>query len=268
MGAGPAKMVEDHRKLAIFDRDPANWEELQDMTGQLFDEIGCEVVVGKPIDNVRGAKEIDVFVRDVAITPPAVYLCECKLWKRAVPQEIVHAFRTVMADVGAHRGFIISGAGFQKGAFEAATNTNIDLVTFGELQRIVGDRWRVNMGERLMPFADRLFAYWDPTGGRMPKFQWTESHRERHRRLMNAYEPLIHIGPVSRHYLFKREFPIILPAVNERGQFAGEVSINTYRQLYDFIDANKDLALYHFQVLHGEVRPNRIDGEYNPVAEA
>jgi hypothetical protein len=131
MGAGPAKMVEDHRKLAIFHRDPANWEELQDMTGQLFDEIGCEVVVGKPIDNVRGAKEIDVFVRDVAITPPAVYLCECKLWKRAVPQEIVHAFRTVMADVGAHRGFIISGAGFQKGAFEAATNTNIDLVTFG-----------------------------------------------------------------------------------------------------------------------------------------
>jgi hypothetical protein len=112
-------MVEDHRKLTIFDRDPANWEELQDMTGQLFDEIGCEVVVGKPIDNVRGAKEIDVFVRDVAITPPAVYLCECKLWKRAVPQEIVHAFRTVMADVGAHRGFIISGAGFQKGAFEA-----------------------------------------------------------------------------------------------------------------------------------------------------
>jgi hypothetical protein len=64
MGAGPAKMVEDHRKLAIFDRDPANWEELQDMTGQLFDEIGCDVVVGKPIDNVRGAKEIDVFVRD------------------------------------------------------------------------------------------------------------------------------------------------------------------------------------------------------------
>ena len=72
-----------------------------------------------------------------ALPPPSVYLCECKHWRRAVPQEVVHAFRTVMADVGAHRGFIISIAGFQEGAFEAVANTNIDLVTFEELQEIL-----------------------------------------------------------------------------------------------------------------------------------
>lgn len=254
--------------MSIFDRDPANWEELQNMTGQLFEEIGCEVAIGKRVVNVRGAKEIDVFVRDTAATPSAVYLCECKLWRRPVPQEVVHSFRTVMADVGAHRGFIISGVGFQAGAFEAATNTNIDLVTFGELQRVFTNRWRVNMGERLMPFADRLFPYWDPTGGRMPKFQWTEAHRERHQRLMEAYEPLIGLGPGSRYRQFKRKLPVVLSVVNKLGRFEGEISISTYRQLYDFIEANKDLALYHFQVLHGELRPNRIEGEYDPVVEA
>ena len=100
----------------------------------------------------------------------------------------------------------------------------------------------------------------------MPKFQWTDAHRERHRRLMDAYEPFISLGPWSRFEQFKRKLPIVLPAVNERGQFDGEISIDTYRQFYDFINVNKDLVLYHFQVLHGELLPDRVDGEYNPAA--
>ena len=148
--------------MSVFDLDPGTWHELQDMVGQLFAEIGCEVSVGTRLENVRGEKEIDVLARDVSITPPALYLCECKFWKRAAPQEIVHAFRTVLADVGAHREFIISSSGFQEGAYAAARNTNIDLLTFAELQAIFVDRWRISMGERLMPYADRLF----PTGTR------------------------------------------------------------------------------------------------------
>ena len=134
--------------MQIFDHEPADWSALQDMVGRLFEELGCETAVGMRVENVRGTKEIDVYVRDVAIAPPSTYLVECKLWKRAVPQEVVHAFRTVMADAGAHRGFIVSSRGFQEGAFEAAANTNIDLVTFRELQSIFADRWRISMGER------------------------------------------------------------------------------------------------------------------------
>ena len=104
---------------AIFDKDPDDWRALQDMTGQLFAEIGCNVQVGRNLQTIRGAKEIDVYVRDEGVAPPATYLCECKHWKRAVPQEIVHAFRAVLGDAGAHRGFIISSIGFQQGAFEA-----------------------------------------------------------------------------------------------------------------------------------------------------
>lgn len=141
--------------------------------------------------------------------------------------------------------------------FEAAQNTNIDLVTFTELQHVFVDRWRIAMGEQLMPFADRLFP-WDPSDGRMPRFQWTDAHRERQRRLIEAYEPLIHLGPGSRDRQFIRRLPVTLPAVNELGRFEGKIEIATYRQLYDFIEANKDTALYHFQFLHGELaQPHR-----------
>jgi hypothetical protein len=251
--------------MVVFDRLPGDWRELQAMVGQLFAEMGCEVEVGKVVDNVRGAKEIDVYVRDTSVAPAALYLCECKHWQRAVPQEIVHSFRTVLQDTGAHRGYIISSGGFQSGAFEAAKNTNLDLLSFPELQDIFFDRWRMSMGERLMPYADRLFPYWDYPG-RMPRFQWNKSHTERQEQLTSAYQPLLHLGPLARMEGFKRQFPIILPAVDQRGNIGGEVRIETYRQLYDFIDSNKDIALHHFQVLHGEIVPDKLRGEYDPMA--
>lgn len=251
--------------MTIFDHEPADWKELQNMVGQLFAEMSCEVEVSKVIGHPRGAKEIDVYVRDAGVVPPAVFLCECKKWQRAVPQEVVHSFRTVMVDIGAHRGFIISMAGFQEGARQAAANTNIDLITFIDLQKVFFDRWRINMGERYARLGDKLFPYWDYPG-RMPTFQWSKSHGERQHALMEAYRPLIQLGFSARLAGFRKEFPVVLPALNKLGHFDGEVTINSYRQLYDFIDANMDDALYHFQVLHGEVRPNRAKGEYDPRA--
>lgn len=249
----------------IFDRTPSSWTDLQEMVGQLFDEIGCKVEIGKIAPNVRGAKEIDVCVRDVSITPSAVYLCECKYWQRSVPQEIVHAFRTVMADTGAHRGYIISMVGFQSGAYEAIANTNIDLVTFDELQDVFCDRWRTAIGERLTPYTDIFFPYWDPSGGRIPTFKWVKEHIERQQRLIEAYRPILMLRPFSDKRRYEARFPIILPAINERGEFEGEIVIESYRQLYDFIQSSLPIALYHFQVLHGEIKPDRVPGEYDPL---
>src|SRR5213080_4807970 len=56
----------------------------------------------------RCASWLRDLARDGHAVPPAVYLCECKFWTRPVPQEVVHAFRTVISDAGAHRGFVIS----------------------------------------------------------------------------------------------------------------------------------------------------------------
>ncbi len=238
--------------MCTFDRDPTDWRDLQQMVAQMFSEMGCDVRVSEHVKMVRGAKEIDVFVRDGAVTPPAVYLCECKFWKRAVPQETAHSFRTVVADFGANRGYIISAAGFQRGAYEATANTNVELVTFAQLMDMFCDRWRIAMGYRFMPFADALFPYWDPTGGRRPRNPWSAAERERHRQLMEAYLPFIQLGPTSENERFVRRFPIVLPRVRADGVIEGELTISSYREYYDFLEANKELALYQFRLLHGE----------------
>lgn len=235
------------------------------MVGQMFREIGCEVTVGYVAPNVRGRKEIDVYVKDPIITPPATYLCECKLWARPVPQEVVHSFRTVMADTGANRGYIISHSGFQSGAREAAEHTNVELVTFDELQAIFFDRWRVAMGKHFRPASDELFPYWDYPG-RMPRFKWEPAHVKRNSQLHEAYRPLLHLNVVFEMHGSRFNLPLVVPAVDELGNIQGEVRLETYRQVYDFIEVNLPLAKYHYQVLYGEIEPNRTPGEYHPRA--
>jgi hypothetical protein len=125
--------------MLIFDQEPTDWREVQERVAQLFSEIGCDATIAQAVPLVRGRKEIDVLVRDPQTTPASVYLCECKYWSTPIPQEVVHSFRNVLADFGAHRGFLISRIGFQSGAIEAVKNTNLDLVTFDELQSLFFD---------------------------------------------------------------------------------------------------------------------------------
>jgi len=90
-----------------------------------------------------------VYAMDVTRQPRLLILCECKLWKSKVPQNVVRGFRTVMQDSGAHVGYIISSSGFQKGAFESAANTNLHLVTWEEFQQAFYERWFDAMQSRL-----------------------------------------------------------------------------------------------------------------------
>ncbi len=238
--------------MRIFDHEPSDWVELQDRVAQLFSELDCDVKVGERVELVRGSKEIDVAVRDRQTVPPSVYLCECKFWSKPVPQEVIHSFRTVLADFGAHRGFIISRVGFQAGAKEAVQNTNLDLLTFEELQALFFDRWRVAMGKRYRPQADRLFPYWDYPG-KMPKIKWNEKHVQRQQLLIEAYRPILHIGPLFEMEGSVWTLPITLPRLSESGNVDGTIILTTYRQVYNFIESSKDLAMKQFQVLYGEI---------------
>jgi len=238
--------------MPIFDHEPADWRGLQDRVAQLFSEIGCDVRVGEKVKLVRGKKEIDVLVRDRQTSPASDYLCECKFWSKPIPQEVIHSFRTVVSDFGAHRGFIISRAGFQAGAKEAAAETNLDLVTFEEFQSLFFDRWRIAMGRKYRPYADRLFPYWDYPG-RMPRIKWEKLHVDRQQLLVEAYRPLLRIGPLFEMEGYIWNLPMTLPSVDDKGNQDGTITLATYRQMYDFIDRHKDVALKQFQVLYGEL---------------
>lgn len=237
--------------MPIFDDGPRDWRELQDQVAQLFSELDCEVDVGQRVTLVRGKKEIDVVVRDPETAPPSVYLCECKFWSKAVPLEVVHSFRAVMADAGAHRGFIVSRMGFQAGSKEAVERTNVDLLTFDALQSLFFDRWRVAMGKRYRADADRLFPYWDYPG-KMPKIKWEQKHVDRQQVLIEAYWPLVRIGPLFEMEGSVWDLPMALPRLDESGNADGTLTLNTYREVYDFIERNRSVALEQFKVLYGE----------------
>lgn len=142
----------------IFDSPPSSWQELEQRVAQVFREMGCVTAINKTIGTPRGAVEVDVAVRDETVVPQALYLCECKHWAKAVSQSEIHAFRTVVLEVGANRGIMISKSGFQRGAVEAAKFTNIDLLTWDEFEAMMFGKWLDTSLRRVKPLLDHAAA--------------------------------------------------------------------------------------------------------------
>ncbi len=238
-----------------FDSEPTDWRDLQDRVGQLFEELGCEVRVSETVALVRGKKEIDVLATDFGVVPASTYAIECKNWSTRVPQEVAHSFRTVVADLGAHHGFIVSKAGFQSGAYDAVENTNVMLLTFTELQKLFVDRWLASIAKRHMPLADALFPYWDPSGGKRPPLSWGPPEQEAMHRLADAYRPFIALGPTLSHTGYRMPLPMTVSILDERLDVCGTQTIATFRQFYDFIETNAQTALHRYRKLFNEAQP-------------
>jgi hypothetical protein len=120
---------------------PETWQDLQNSVAEILRQCGFTVEVEKSVTTVRGKVDIDVFGQEEIEGRRFTTLCECKHWKSAVPQTIIHGFRTVVGDIGANKGYIISTGGFQSGAFSAAELTNIELVTWHQFQDAFERSW-------------------------------------------------------------------------------------------------------------------------------
>ncbi len=236
----------------IFDKEPKNWIELQDYVGQMFNECGFQTEVSKIVELIRGKKEIDVFTQDLKSEYSPIILIECKFWNKPINQETVHAFRTVVNDYGANLGFIVSKVGFQSGCYDAIKNTNIKLVTLKELEKKYITRWKSEMVLKYMPYADKLFPYWDYTGGRMPsnrKIFTTEKLILTHL----AFNPITSLTPGDEApNKFQKKYPIQVPIIDDKFEKIGEQKIETDREYFDFIEKNKDIAVEKFEILFGE----------------
>ena len=100
----------------IFDDAPSGWQQLEALVAKAFNEMGCNAILDVNVPKLRSPSQIDVFVPDPTLSPPATYLCECKYWKRPVPKGVIIQFRTIVSEAGANLGIIISQNGFQDGA--------------------------------------------------------------------------------------------------------------------------------------------------------
>ncbi len=107
--------------------------------------------------------DVDVLAEETTQGIKHSIICECKDWSSNVPQEKVHAFRTVMHETGANRGYIITRKGFQSGAIEAAASTNIELVTFEQFQERYFTNWFNSRIRSIENSIGNFNVYYEPS---------------------------------------------------------------------------------------------------------
>ena len=178
---------------------------------------------------------MDVHALDRASTPEVTYICECKNWATPVTKTIVHGFRTVVADAGAHLGYIVSRSGFQSGAFAAAQNSNIRLVTWGEFQGVFLERWKEGRYEQLSPSFEELFEFFDyfcdPIGNAITgRKEGREERLAEFNDLIQRYSLQAGANPWNRMFA-KPRFPPLLPL-----RASDTVTLSDYFTLFDWFE--------------------------------
>lgn len=138
------------------------WKKYQEEVAAYFASLGLEASTDTTITGVRTKHDIDVLVKSHHVGFDITWIVECKYWKTPVTKLHVLALREIVADVGADRGIILSESGFQSGAHEAASLTNVRLTSFAEVREIARDSF---IAMRLRELFDRVEAcrerYWN-----------------------------------------------------------------------------------------------------------
>ncbi|WP_049723747.1 restriction endonuclease [Gilvimarinus polysaccharolyticus] len=111
-----------------------SWKEYQIQASEFFNRLGFHTEVEAKVSGVRGFHEIDVLVTGDLHGISVKRVIECKNWKHNIPKEKVMALYSIVQDVGADRGFLLSEIGFQSGAIRAAKNSNLTLTSLADLK--------------------------------------------------------------------------------------------------------------------------------------
>ena len=109
------------------------WRQYQEVVAEFFRGLGFEAQTDATLQGVRTSHDIDVAVSSTHAGFDLLWLVECKKWKTRVSKLHVLALREIVHDIGADRGIILSESGFQRGAIEAATLSNVQLTSLSDL---------------------------------------------------------------------------------------------------------------------------------------
>ena len=228
----------------IFNSEPNDWRDLQQKVCQTFLEMGCIAEVEKTVNTVRGKVSIDVYVNDNRGKPELIYICECKYWNTPVPQTVVHSFQTVVSNIGAHVGYIISKNGFQSGAYEAVSNTNIFLVSWEQFQEMLFDSWRKNMFKEIEKFGKNFSEYLDYFSG--PPRDADDS--EKLSLLCEKYHVYLFVSPYSNTMNSSKLIKFPLHCIDPRGDISKKdrIAITNYRDFFDILNEAKETGIKAF----------------------
>ncbi len=138
------------------------WAEYQEEAAAFFRSLGLDSRTDVTMRGVRTTHDVDVLVKSHHVGFDVTWIVECKHWKSRVSKLHVLALREIVADVGADRGILLSEGGFQSGAIEAATLTNVRVTSLADVR---GTASTEILSMRLRELYDRIEAsrerYWN-----------------------------------------------------------------------------------------------------------
>lgn len=111
-----------------------DWRNYQNEVATFFRSLGLIADTDLTLQGVRTNHNVDVVVRSHHVGFTITWIVECKHWKRRLTKLHVLALREIVADLGADRGILLSEAGFQSGAVEAANLTNVHVNSLATLK--------------------------------------------------------------------------------------------------------------------------------------
>jgi hypothetical protein len=226
----------------IFDHEPRNWSDLQNKVAQIFSEMGCIVEIEKDITTTRGLVNVDVFVEDITKSPKLIYICECKHWGSSIPKSVVHSFRTVITDYGAHVGYLISKKGYQSGAYEAAINSNVMLLTWNEFQEFFFDAWYAGMWKRVHSASTLILQFLNPGffGEMSQLLDSNEEARSLYYAMFEKFCAYVEVSLYPRNLIEKTPLPLTI--IDPRPGSDGKVEVTTYQEYFEILLSSVDFA--------------------------
>ncbi|NQY30660.1 MAG: restriction endonuclease [Flavobacteriaceae bacterium] len=84
------------------------WYNFQEEICEHFKFIGASAETNVRIKGVRSHHDIDILVKTKFLGEDLLWVIEVKKWKEKVSKLHILALRTIVDDIGAYKGFIIS----------------------------------------------------------------------------------------------------------------------------------------------------------------
>jgi hypothetical protein len=139
-----------------------DWKKYQEEAAKFFRALGVNAETDVAVSGVRTTHDVDVLVKSHHAGFDVTWIVECKQWSSRVSKLHVLALREIVADVGADRGILLAESGFQGGAAEAASLTNVHITSLANLRNTASAEI---YSMRLRELYDRLETcreqYWD-----------------------------------------------------------------------------------------------------------
>ncbi len=138
------------------------WKEYQEEAASFFRGLGLDAQTDVTVQGIRTKHDIDVLVKSHHVGFDVTWIVECKHWQTRVSKLHVLALREIVADIGADRGILLFETGFQSGAIEAATLTNVHATSLADVRKSAS---KEIMSMRLRELYDRIEGcrerYWN-----------------------------------------------------------------------------------------------------------